>query len=349
MKKKALSILMVAVLLLGTLAACSANKDSAPSMSADYKMESDYSYSGIYGGTDAMAANSSVDDAFAAPSETVVADRPEAESYTGNMVTDLTYGENVKLIFRAWLNLQTQDFAQAESELNKLVEQYRGYFESVYTDNGSYWSSSVYLRGTYTVRIPSENYDRFLAAIGNTCHIVSLNKTTEDIGLRYADTQMRLETARAKQERLLALLKQATEMSDIIELENAISNCQYQIDSLTSTMNRYDSLIGYSTINIELEQVARLDSSIVEKPSFWKRLGEGFREGLEDFLFGVQDLIIWAAYHLVGIAIFVVIVVVIVKVFKKHVLGKLRLGKKNKKGEAAESANADNEQNPKNE
>ena len=49
---------------------------------------------------------------------------------SANMVNNLTYGENVKLIFRAWMRLQTLDFAQAESELNKLVEQNGGYFES---------------------------------------------------------------------------------------------------------------------------------------------------------------------------------------------------------------------------
>ena len=321
MKRKILAIVMIAVLTLGVFAGCSAKHDAAAS-EPQYWADEEMAYGGMYDNKNTM-------DMPAEPSMTAdydAAEAPEAEE-TGapvNMVNNLTYGENVKLIFRAWMRLQTLDFAQAESELNKLVEQYGGYFESVYTDNGSYYSTYSHLTGSYTVRVPAQNYDRFLSAVGNTCHVVNLNKT-------------------AKQERLLALLKQATEMSDIIELESAISDCQYEIDSLTSTINRYDSLIGFSTVNIELEQVERLGNAITEEETFWTKLANNFKEGLEDFAFGVQDLIIWAAYNIIGIIIFIVIVVLIVKLWKKHVRGKLHLPKRAKK-EVPENTNTTYEQ-----
>ena len=340
MKRKILAIVMIAVLTLGVFAGCSAKHDAAAS-EPQYWADEEIASGGMYDNKNTM-------DMPAEPSMTADYDAAEAAQAeeTGapvNMVNNLTYGENVKLIFRAWMRLQTLDFAQAESELNKLVEQYGGYFESVYTDNGSYYSTYNHLSGSYTVRVPAQNYDRFLSAVGNTCHVVNLNKTTEDIGLQYSDTQMRLETVKAKQERLLALLKQATEMSDIIELESAISDCQYEIDSLTSTINRYDSLIGFSTVNIELEQVERLGNAITEEETFWTKLANNFKEGLEDFAFGVQDLIIWAAYNIIGIIIFIVIVVLIVKLWKKHVRGKLHLPKRAKK-EVPENTNTTYEQ-----
>ncbi|MBQ2095551.1 MAG: DUF4349 domain-containing protein [Firmicutes bacterium] len=340
MKRKILAVVMIAVLTLGVFAGCSAKQNAAAS-EPQYWADEEIASGGMYDNKNTM-------DMPAEPSMTADYDAAEAAQAeeTGapvNMVNNLTYGENVKLIFRAWMRLQTLDFAQAESELNKLVEQYGGYFESVYTDNGSYYSTYNHLSGSYTVRVPAQNYDRFLSAVGNTCHVVNLNKTTEDIGLQYSDTQMRLETVKAKQERLLALLKQATEMSDIIELESAISDCQYEIDSLTSTINRYDSLIGFSTVNIELEQVERLGNAITEEETFWTKLANNFKEGLEDFAFGVQDLIIWAAYNIIGIIIFIVIVVLIVKLWKKHVRGKLHLPKRTKK-EVPENTNTTYEQ-----
>ena len=350
MKKKILAIALAAILVLGILTGCNGRKSSQAADSGYWVAgDEEISYAGMFEGKNdsyepAEAPAAMEDGYYAGSSEYDVAESEPASQNIGSMVNGLTYGENVKLIFRAWMNLQTLDFAQAESELNKLVDQYHGYFESVYTDNGSYWSNSNYLHGSYTVRVPAENYDKFLSAIGNTCHVVSLNKTTEDIGLQYSDTQMRLETVKAKQERLLVLLKQATEMSDIIELENAISDCQYQIDSLTSTMNRYDSLIGYSTINIELEQVERLDNSIVEEPTFWEKLGRNFKEGLEDFAYGVEDLIIWIAYNIVGIIIFIVIIVLIVKLWKKHAAGKVHLPKRHKKNGTVENTNTTYEQ-----
>lgn len=334
MKKRWFAVFTAMLLVLSALTGCSASKDAAAPAAGEWYVEDG---SMQYGGFD----NKNTAAAPEAPMEMAedhdVAEAESAAEYTpGNMVNDLTYGENVKLIFRAWLHLQTLDFAQAEKDLNQLVEKYGGYFESVYTDNGSYYSNYSYLSGSYTVRVPAENYDRFLSAVGNTCHVVNLNKTTEDVGLQYSDTQMRLQTEKTKMERLLTLLGQATEMTDIIQLENAISDCQYQIDSLTSTINRYDSLIGFSTVQIELEQVERLGSAITEEETFWQRLGSNFKEGLEDFGYGVQDLVMWAAYHIVGIVIFILIVILLCKLWKKYVSGKVHLPKRKKNSEEKE-------------
>ena len=334
MKKRWFAVFTAMLLVLSALTGCSASKDAAAPAAGEWYVADE---SMQYGGFD----NKNTAAAPEAPMEMAedhdVAEAESAAEYTpGNMVNDLTYGENVKLIFRAWLHLQTLDFAQAEKDLNQLVEKYGGYFESVYTDNGSYYSNYSYLSGSYTVRVPAENYDRFLSAVGNTCHVVNLNKTTEDVGLQYSDTQMRLQTEKTKQERLLTLLSQATEMTDIIQLENAISDCQYQIDSLTSTINRYDSLIGFSTVQIELEQVERLGSAITEEETFWQRLGSNFKEGLEDFGYGVQDLVMWAAYHIVGIIIFILIVILLCKLWKKYVSGKVHLPKRKKNSEEKE-------------
>ena len=334
MKKRWFAVFTAMLLVLSALTGCSASKDAAAPAAGEWYVADE---SMQYGGFD----NKNTAAAPEAPMEMAedhdVAEAESAAEYTpGNMVNDLTYGENVKLIFRAWLHLQTLDFAQAEKDLNQLVEKYGGYFESVYTDNGSYYSNYSYLSGSYTVRVPAENYDRFLSAVGNTCHVVNLNKTTEDVGLQYSDTQMRLQTEKTKMERLLTLLGQATEMTDIIQLENAISDCQYQIDSLTSTINRYDSLIGFSTVQIELEQVERLGSAITEEETFWQRLGSNFKEGLEDFGYGVQDLVMWAAYHIVGIIIFILIVILLCKLWKKYVSGKVHLPKRKKNSEEKE-------------
>ena len=329
MKKRWFAVFTAMLLVLSALTGCSASKDAAAPAAGEWYVTDE---SAQVGGFDNKASF----DAAEAPMEPVESESAEEYDMPGNMVNDLTYGENVKLIFRAWLHLQTLDFAQAEKDLNQLVEKYGGYFESVYTDNGSYYSNYSYLSGSYTVRVPAENYDRFLSAVGNTCHVVNLNKTTEDVGLQYSDTQMRLQTEKTKQERLLTLLSQATEMTDIIQLENAISDCQYQIDSLTSTINRYDSLIGFSTVQIELEQVERLGSAITEEETFWQRLGSNFKEGLEDFGYGVQDLVMWAAYHIVGIVILILIVILLCKLWKKYVSGKVHLPKRKKNSEEKE-------------
>ena len=63
--------------------------------------------------------------------------------------------------------------------------------------------------------------------------------TAENISERYYDTQSRLETAQIKLERLQELLKKAESMEDIITIESAISETEYEIEDLSGTMRHY--------------------------------------------------------------------------------------------------------------
>ncbi len=312
MNKRILAAIMAAVLAFG-LCACGASKDAADIYApAPQAPERD-----VYGEnagspgyiSDAKGSLSEMDD--------IAMDIPEG--VTG-MVTGTTFGSEVKLIFRAAIELQTLDFKQAEADLDKLVKDFGGYFESVYTDNGSYYSRYSMPYGHYTVRVPAEKYDAFLSAVGNTCHLVSINKSTEDVGLAYSDTENRLKTYQTKMDRLHMLLAKAEEMEDIITLEYAISDCQYHIDSLSSEIKRYDSLIGYSTVNVSLSQVEKLQSPVSEEPAkgFWERLAESFREGAEEFFEGFKNFALWVSYNFFGILIFIVIVVALVWLCRKY-------------------------------
>lgn len=75
------------------------------------------------------------------------------------------------------------------------------------------------------------------------------------MGQNYSDIELRLQTQRTKQERLLALLEKAATMEDIISLENALSETEYQIEQYTSDLKRYDSLIDFATIELRLTEV----------------------------------------------------------------------------------------------
>ncbi|NMA93822.1 MAG: DUF4349 domain-containing protein, partial [Clostridiales bacterium] len=238
----------------------------------------------------------------------------------GGTVTGTNYGSEVKLIFRAYVELQTLDFKQAEADLDKLVQDFGGYYESVYTDNGNYYSRYSMPYGKYTVRVPAEKYDAFLSAVGNTCHLVSINKSTEDVGLMYSDTEGRLKTYHTKMDRLHELLAKAEEMDDIITLEYAISDCQYWIDSLSSEIKRYDSLIGYSTVTVDLSQVEKLQSPVSDEPAkgFWERLSDSFSEGAEDFFEGFKEFALWVSYNFFGIVVFIVIVAAVIVLIKKR-------------------------------
>ena len=102
-------------------------------------------------------------------------------------------------------------------------------------------------------------------------------------------------------------------MSDIITIENEISNTEAQIESYTNTINRYDSLIGFSTVNLELTEVAKPGTGIDEKEGFFKKLGRTFVEGLSNAGEGFANFFYWISYNFVGILIFAAVVFCLIK------------------------------------
>ena len=133
--------------------------------------------------------------------------------------------------------------------------------------------------------------------------ILDITNSSEDVGERYYDTEARLKTQRTKQERLLKLLEQAGTMEDIISLENALSDVEFQIEQMSSTLNRYDSLIGYATFTIYLEEVAQVTEEVGETHSLGKRMSAGFSASLTGLVNGAQNLLVWFSYNIFALVI----------------------------------------------
>ncbi|MBR5000462.1 MAG: DUF4349 domain-containing protein, partial [Firmicutes bacterium] len=227
------------------------------------------------------------------------------------------YGDDVKLILRADLRLETVDFDDAVEKLNKLVSDCGGYYEQSDVDMGSYYSDG-YRYGRYTVRVPKDKYDTFLNSVGEVCHVTSRNESAEDVGLQYYDIESRIRLLEIKQERLMKLLEQASTMEDIITLENALSDIQYQLESNNIQKNRYDSLIDYSTISIRLEQVQRLSGQPLEQQGFFSQLGSSFVRGFQNTLDGFSDILLSLAYNVIPLSIFALILFGLASLLKKR-------------------------------
>lgn len=243
----------------------------------------------------------------------------QSDGSSSDKRTSRSFGkEEVKLVYRARLAVQTTDYEETEQELVGLVDQLGGYFEYSHTDRGGYYGDGQRRSGEYIVRIPVESFEGLLSSIGDICHIVSLERSVEDIGAEYFDVETRLTTLRTKLDRLTDLLAQASVMSDIIELENSIADTQYDIDLYTSTLNRYDRLVDLSTVQISMQQVARLATGVADKEGFFQALVRSLTTGLADFADSVQDLVLWVAYNLMTLIALLAILVVGSRWYRKR-------------------------------
>ncbi|MBR7149274.1 MAG: DUF4349 domain-containing protein [Firmicutes bacterium] len=296
MKKKHTAILLAMVLMLSLLAGCGGGAT-------------------MEGGADMAPGEKFQDSANGAIFDDQIYESEITEGSSSSVTRP--YGDDVKLILRADLHLETTDFEDAVTKLNKLVSDCGGYYEQSDVDMGSYYSDG-YRYGRYTVRVPKDRYDTFLNSVGEVCHVTSRNESAEDVGLQYYDIESRIRLLEIKQERLMNLLEQASSMEDIITLENALSDIQYQLESNNIQKNRYDSLIDYSTISIRLEQVQRLSGEPLEQQSFFSQLTSAFSRGFLNVVDGFADLLLTLAYNIIPLTIFAVIAIIFASFLKKR-------------------------------
>lgn len=225
---------------------------------------------------------------------------------------------DVKIIRTAELTVQTLDFDRSVTDLASLTESHGGYYETARIDSGSYYDQHARRSAYYVVRIPKENFVAFRDAVGAVGHIYSFTEDAQNVGEQYYDTEARLEALTTKRERLLALMDKADIMEDIISLENALTDVQYEIDIHTSTLRKYDSLIDYSTFTVQLDEVVKIEQEVGPQESFGVRLLANLKDGLSNFGDGLQSFVFWLARNLITVIILAAIVVAVVKLTLHH-------------------------------
>lgn len=215
-----------------------------------------------------------------------------------------------KLIRKARLDLQTLTFTDAVTALENLTSQMGGYLENSSINGGEYYEKNAMRSAYFVVRVPRDQYDAFLSGAGDVGHIVSKSQTQEDIGELYYGTELRLKTQHIKQERLLNLLNKAELMEDIIALETALSETEYQIEQHTSSLKRYNALVDYATIEVQLNEVLKLEDSPAQTLNTSTRVVNAFDAGFRNLGESIGNLVVWCAFHFVGVLAFLAVVAV---------------------------------------
>ena len=293
---------MTLLLVLGLSGCGSGGKNAMSGSSASYA-------------TDTAAAEMDYGGYWAETAETPMApaEMNKASGSTGGGDFRSTLPDGVKMIYRANLELETTEYEAAQNDIRTLTQQLGGYFE----DQSSNSYSASYRSASYTIRVPAEQFETFLHQIGQLCRVRYQSQSAEDVSERYYDMESRLETAKIKLDRLQELLTRAENMEDIITLEGAISDVEYQIESLSGELRHYDALIGYSTIYVTLNEVYRVTEEERAPLTFGERMGIAFRDGLRDFASNLEDFAEWLAYSWLGILVFVAILFAAIKLIKR--------------------------------
>ena len=277
---------LLALVMLFQLTSCGAAMESADSMAfnkvsapgaavyydaADIAAEAEFGFA-----EDSIYSSASSAAGTAAPSESAPAN-------------DLS---ERKIIKNANISFQTKNYDEFLAEMSACIRQHGAYIESEESYGGgiyeTYSTRSAYL----TVRVPLSTYDVFMAQACTIGSVTYKSENSSDVTMAYVDTESRIKSLETEYDALLAILEKATKLEDVISLQSRISEVTYELETYKSQLRKYDDLISYCTVRIDVCEVEKVTPNVREM-TFGEKLRDGLSETFEDIADDASGFALW--------------------------------------------------------
>ena len=200
--------------------------------------------------------------------------------------------QNRKWVITMSLSTETGDMDTALEAISVRIQQMQGYVESQNISglSGSQRTASL------TIRVPADQVDGFVEEVSGLTNLVSCSRNVRDITLTYTDTEGRVKALETEQTRLLELMEQAENMSDLLEIEARLTEVRYQLESYASTLRLYDNQVDYATVSLYITEVEKYTP--VEEPGFFQRITGGLAESIVNLGETIVECIVWLIVNL---------------------------------------------------
>lgn len=264
--KKIFALLLTVLMLVSLLAACGAETGSANgSMAMDSMKEEimEVPGEGIYGST--------------------------ADSSTAGSTRTLLSGQ--KLIRTVALRAETEDLDTLLTQLAQQISTLGGYTEYQNVYNGGSYVSYRTRSAELTIRIPADQLDSFLNEVEGCSNVISKTESVDDVTLQYTDTQGRVDALQAEHDRLVELMEKAENLTDLLTIEERLTEVRYQLESAGSQLRVLENRVSYATIELYIDEVEVLTE--VEEPTVWERISTGFMKNLKGLGDALVNLFVW--------------------------------------------------------
>jgi len=297
------SLLLAMLLLILSLTACGASSNEVTTESA----------TGSWNGSD-MKYEDSMDAEM--PKEELGFESAPEEMDKGEQ-NDALAGR--KLIYTYRAEMQTLEFEETVASIESAVQKAGGYIEqSSRSGSGAIDYGRVYERtASYTLRVPANAAGDFVESLADIAAVTYSNQWVDDVTDYYYDSEARLNNLRVQETRLLELLAQAENMSDMITIEQALSEVRYQIESLDGTIRRLDKEIEFSSIDLYIQEVFEASQLKAAPLTLSERISTRFSNSIEDIKEFGEDFIVWLIGDSLIILIWVLVIAAAVLILRK--------------------------------
>ncbi len=157
-----------------------------------------------------------------------------------------------KIIYTADVNLICESLSDTGAKVEAKVKEFGGYVSGRQMDG----ASGVNRTASWTVRVPAEKFEAFLAALPGMGELQSATTSSQDVSEEFYDATARLKNKRIEEERLVQLLKSATgRLTEILTVEKEISRVREEIERIEGRLRYLSSQADLSTVTLHVSEV----------------------------------------------------------------------------------------------
>lgn len=202
---------------------------------------------------ESVASAPPVADALVAP-ESTRASVPEPNTFG--------FREERLIIRNATLRMKIENYDQVKAEMIQAVEAVGGYVEQSNTMINNRVNNKDYKYGTFVLRVPAQNHVEVLNVIKSYGQVQEEYESADDITKQYRDTASEVENLTITETRLQELLKNATQVKDLLEIENELTRIRNQINAYSQQLKSWEQLVDMTSVSVDLEEVESLTPKI---------------------------------------------------------------------------------------
>ena len=157
-----------------------------------------------------------------------------------------------KIICTATVNLVVEHFDPVPAQVKALVNRLDAYVARSQITG----SPGAPCHGQWTLRVPAEGYEAFLAAARELGEVQDVTSDSQDVTEEYYDVEARIRNKKQEETRLLDLLSKATgKLEEVLSVERELSRVRGEIESMEGRLRVLGDLTTMSTVILNVSEI----------------------------------------------------------------------------------------------
>ena len=169
----------------------------------------------------------------------------ESNDAAGVRVQASLLSQNRIIVHTATLSLVIENVARAVDGVTMVADRFGGWVVSSQRQSRH--------SGAISIRVPAQSLDVAIREIEALALETEANQiSSQDVTEEFVDSQSRLESLRATEQRLLSFLDQAVDVEEALKVESELGALQLRIEEIQGRLNYLSEVAAYSLINVNL-------------------------------------------------------------------------------------------------